>query len=86
MPTSSEHANSERAMRHHEYYIEGADLIIRVRVFTIEHRAVCSDGESTGGEYPFPCTSLFPEARLGVLSKQTPPSTIPWRCHQRLLR
>jgi hypothetical protein len=32
--------DSERASRHREYYIEGADLIIRVRVFTIESSIV----------------------------------------------
>jgi hypothetical protein len=36
MPAISEFVaktNSERPPRHHEYYLEGADLIIRVRVF-----------------------------------------------------
>lgn len=42
IPATSEvitNTNSDRAVRHHEYYIEGADLIIRVRV-TTEHRVI----------------------------------------------
>jgi hypothetical protein len=43
MPPTSKtitRTRSGRALRHREYYIEEADLIIRVRIFAIERRVV----------------------------------------------
>jgi hypothetical protein len=39
-PESNTNPKSPRNLRHREYYFEGADLIIRVRMFMIEHRVV----------------------------------------------
>jgi hypothetical protein len=71
-PTSK---STDIALRHGEYYINSADLIVRVRRFPIEIASL-SKSKPTGGGCTLSRPPVFFRTRFGVLSPQTSPTII----------